>query len=284
MDAKMFELHAEMEDRHWWFQGRRRIVRRLAHQIVHPGVGRAVIDVGCGTGASVAEMSRDYHTVGIEPSEEAVTLARKRFPAHQFIHGFAPRDLGALAESADLFLFMDVLEHIPDEIALLSETVAVARPGAHFLITVPADPSLWSEHDITHRHYRRYVLESFAEIWRGLPVTQRLLSYYNSRLYPVVKLARTLSRKRGHSAGAGSTDLSLPPAPINRILTGMFAGEGDVLSQRLKSDGGSAYPFGVSLIAILRREEGNAVPRSRAKEGTLVAAPPTDFRPSPARA
>ena len=284
MDAKMFELHAAMEDQHWWFQGRRRIVRRLAHHLVHPGVGRSVIDVGCGTGASVAEMSRDYHTVGIEPSEEAVTLARKRFPSHEFIHGFAPRDLGALAVSADLFLFMDVLEHIPDEIALLSETVAVARPGAHFLITVPADPSLWSEHDITHRHYRRYVLESFAEIWRGLPVTARLVSYYNSRLYPVVRLARMLSRKRGHSAGAGATDLSLPPAPINRLLCQTFAGEGDALITHLKGDGRTAYPFGVSLIAVLRREPGDVVVRSRTKEGTLVAEPPTDFRPSPARA
>jgi SAM-dependent methyltransferase len=280
----MFELHAAMEDRHWWFQARRHIVRRLAHHVVRPGVGRLVIDVGCGTGASVAEMSHDYRTVGIEPSESAVTLARKRFPSHEFIHGHAPRDLGELATTADLFLFMDVLEHIPDEVALLSETVEAARTGAHILITVPADPRLWSEHDLTHRHYRRYVIDSLPEIWRGLPVSVRLLSYYNSRLYPLVRLARMLSRKRGHSAGAGSTDLSLPPDPINRLLARIFGGEGNALVRHLEGDGKSAYPFGVSLVAILRRESGSVVPRSRAAEGTLVAEPPTDLRPSPARA
>jgi len=280
MDAKTFALHAEMEDRHWWFQGRRQIVRRLAHHVVRPGAGRTVVDVGCGTGASVAEMSRDYRTVGIEPSDSAVALARQRFPSHEFIHGHAPRDLGELAGTADLFLFMDVLEHIPDEIALLSQTVEAAHPGAHILITVPADPELWSEHDVTHRHYRRYVLESFQEIWRGLPVSVRLLSYFNARLYPIVRLARMLSRKRGRSAGAGSTDLSVPPGPVNRLLTRIFAGEGNALVRRLESDGKSAYLSGVSLVAVLRREAGPVIPRSRAAEGTLVAEPPTDFRPS----
>ena len=39
---------------------------------------------------------------------------------------------------------------------MLSGLLAAAAPGAYFLLTVPADESLWSEHDESFGHYRRY--------------------------------------------------------------------------------------------------------------------------------
>ena len=282
MDAATFELHADMEDRHWWFVARRQIVRRIAHRLVPPGVQRRVVDVGCGTGATVAAFSSDYRMVGIVPSLDAVALARARFPQAEFIHGSAPQDLGELAAETDLFLLMDVLEHVADEIAMLSEIISVARPGAHILITVPALPQLWTEHDVTMGHYRRYVPATLREIWRGLPVEPRLVSYFNSRLYPIVRAARLVSRVRHRAAGSGATDLSLPAPPVNRMLTRIFAGEAGPLIRRLETGRTPTYPIGVSLMAILRRGNGVVVPRSRAAEGTLVVEPPTDSPPLPA--
>ena len=69
---------------------------------------------------------------------------------------------------------------------LFSELLAAARPGTYFLLTVPADQGLWSEHDKSFGHYRRYDLHRFEQIWQGLPVTPLLASYYNTRLYPGV--------------------------------------------------------------------------------------------------
>ena len=83
-----------------------------------------------------------------------------------------------------MFLLMDVLEHVPDDFAFLSELLAASSPGAHFLITVPANPSFWSAHDESNGHYRRYEPDRLGRLWSGLPVTTRLLTYFNARLYP----------------------------------------------------------------------------------------------------
>ena len=115
-------------------------------------------------------MAERYECVGIDASYEAVRLAQRRFPHLPFIHGLAPRDLAGDIERARLVLVTDVLEHVSDDFALFSELLAAARPGTYFLLTVPADPSLWSEHDRSFGHYRRYDRERFERIWRGLSV------------------------------------------------------------------------------------------------------------------
>jgi SAM-dependent methyltransferase len=173
----------------------------------------------------------------------------------EFVLGAAPGVLGELQGQADFFLSMDVLEHIDDDHHAFAELLATAKPGAHFLIMVPADPALWTGHDVSFGHYRRYDPHRLERLWQGLPATTVLLSWFNARLYPVVRAVRTVSRLRGKPFGRGSTDLAMPPLPLNAMLTRLFAGESDRL---LETMAGRArpYPFGSSLIAVVRREAG----------------------------
>ncbi len=255
MQSEQFQLHAEIEQRHWWFVARRRIVRRLIAQVLPPSADATVVDVGCGTGANIAALADRYDCVGIDTSAEAIELAKKRFPKVRFMTGNAPADLGELAASAKLFVMTDVLEHVGDDFALLSELLAAASPGAHFLLTVPADESLWSEHDESFGHYRRYDRERFEQVWAGLPVSTLLTSYFNSRLCPMIRLIRAKNRRRGHAAGKAGTDFWVPARPINRLLEALFAGEARRLISVLNGNR-RAYSSGASLIAILRRDEG----------------------------
>lgn len=263
MKTELFELHAQMEERHWWFTGRRRIMRALVREVVPPGTGALVVDVGCGTGANLAALADEYRCVGIDTSAEAIELAARRFHGIEFIHGFAPGDLGSHAADAKLSLLMDVLEHVEDDFLLLSRLLAASSPGAHFLITVPANEALWSEHDVSFGHYRRYDRARLEALWSGLPVTPRLVSYFNARLYPVVRAVRAVSRLRGRAGGAAGTDLALPAAPINRALERAFAGEARRLVERLHGRRSRGYRAGVSLIALVRREAGEITPRAR---------------------
>lgn len=262
MQFEQFQLHADVEEKHWWFLARRQIMRDAVRRAVPPGRDKIVVDVGCGTGANIAALARDYSAIGIDTSEEGIAFARQRFPDVQFVHGFAPQDLGDTAGKADVFLIMDVLEHVPDDFQFLSDLLSVAKPGAHFLITVPADKSLWSPHDVAFGHYRRYDRKRLEAVWDGLPVTARLVSHYNSRLYPIVKTLRRISQARGRSWGATSTDFNTPPAPVNRALQNIFAGESGVLMSTVEKTRGG-FGAGVSLIALLRRDEGAITPRPR---------------------
>ncbi len=80
MDVDRFELHAAMEDRHWWFLGRRHILQSLIHQLPPVGAGKRVVDAGCGTGGSVGALQADCATAGIDVSAPAIELAPRRFP------------------------------------------------------------------------------------------------------------------------------------------------------------------------------------------------------------
>lgn len=267
MQTDQFQLHAEIEDRHWWFCGRRRIVRRLLAEIAAPQSGRRIVDVGCGTGANVASLADAYACHGIDPSPEGIRLARQRFPAVQFTCGMAPEALGAAERAADVMLAMDVMEHVADDFFFASSLLSVLEPGRHLLVTVPADERLWSPHDVNFGHYRRYTKARLERVWQGLPVKPLLVSYYMARLLPVVRAVRAVNRWRGRTAGAAGTDFTMPPDVINRQLESTFAGEADRLVAALRRPE-RAYPRGVSLVAILRREHGTIEPRLRPADVT----------------
>lgn len=271
MNPEQIRLNAQIEDRHWWFAARRRIVGELVREVEPPSKDALVIDVGCGTGGNSGHFAHDYSVVGIDTSPEAVRLSRQRFPAVQFIHGSAPDALGELVERARVFLMMDVLEHVRDDFEIFSAVLARARVGSHFLLTVPAYPDLWSQHDEASLHWRRYEPWRLERVWQGLPVTPRLVSHYNARLYPLVRIVRELNKKLGRSSGEASTDMWIPNALTNRTLEGIFAGEAKQLARALRERRGTVYGAGVSMVAVLRREPGDVIVRKR----------PTDLPPDP---
>lgn len=263
MHREQFQVNFDTELSHWWFVARREILAKLIARLLPPDSNSTIVDVGCGTGGNIGALADHYRCVGIDPSAEAIGLACERFPQVQFLCGRAPDDLGSLAAEARLFLLTDVLEHVPDDFDLLSRVLAAARPGCHVLVTVPADETLWSEHDESHGHYRRYDRARLARVWQGLPVSVLLESHFNSRLYPAIKLARLWNRWRGRTTGPAGTDVKLPTGLVNRALRGIFAGESRILSQLLSGDRRNGYGYGVSLVAILRKEEQPVAPRCK---------------------
>ena len=255
METELFDLHADIETTHWWFVGRRRIVNCLLSAAIPQQARQTVVDIGCGTGGNVAALDGWKHRVGVDVSSSAIAAAQSNYPEITFKQGEAPRDLSETELDADLFALMDVLEHVEDDESLLSEVVLQAKSGAHLLITVPANPALWSQHDVSFGHFRRYTAGSLARLWRDLPVETKLLSYFNSRLLPVIRTARFVSQLRGKSIGRDQTDFFIPPQVVNNLLTEVFAGEAQRLRSGLGGQGQQPLPFrrGVSLIAILHR-------------------------------
>ena len=100
-------------------------------------------------------------------------------------------------------------------------------------------------------------------MWAGLPVTPRLVSYFNARLLPVVRLVRARNRRRGHAAGQVGTDFWLPSRPVNFLLQTILGGESGRLLRVLQGRRQQGYAAGSSLIAILRREPGPIAVRSK---------------------
>jgi SAM-dependent methyltransferase len=257
VEEALFATHRDLEDRHWWFRGRRRAIRDLGILLV-PG-GGTVVDVGCGTGADIAAFPSFYGRHGIDISPTAVAFARESHPDVVFEVGAVPEAGGDAIGAADLVLLCDVLEHIEDDVSFLGALVAMMKPGASLLLTVPADPRLWSPHDEVYGDFRRDTRSTLPAAWAGAPVRQRLLAPFNRRLYPAARAVRAPSALRGRGWGSEASDLALPWSPVNTVLERLFAGEVPALAQALKTGRTEVRGRGVSLLAVLER---SAVPHA----------------------
>lgn len=266
MKLPQFEHQAQIEEKHWWFSARRTILRQLLHQAIPPSKKIRVVDMGCGTGGNIAALGEGYFCIGVDPSADAIHLARSRFPGIEFIHSSTWETTAPLVASAQGVLLTDVLEHVPDDFLFFSELLSHTSPGTYLLVTVPADRSLWSPHDVGVGHYRRYERSDLEELWGGLPVSVKLISHFNSRLYPLVKALRVFNRWQQKAMGSAETDLWMPWAFINRSLENLFAGEAHRLVDLLKGKRSQGFSAGVSLIALLRREAGAVYSRNRSPQ------------------
>lgn len=246
MEREQFLAHARVEDRHWWFTARRRILRRLVARVAEPGAGISLVDLGCGTGGNAAAFAGDYRVIGLDPSPDAIALARERFPQVDFIRTDDPSAGASHLERGGVIVITDVLEHVVDDRDLLGRAVDALPPGGHVIITVPADPALWSRHDVQFGHHRRYELHTLRALWHDLPVSTRLLTPFNARLRPVIASVRRFTRDDG-------SDLAIPSGPLNGLLHMIFAGESDALVRSVDT-GRAPFRRGVSLAAVLRKQ------------------------------
>ncbi|RAU23596.1 hypothetical protein CU669_00370 [Paramagnetospirillum kuznetsovii] len=248
----VYESHAEIEDRHWWFKARRRIVYGLVEDIMDGAQRRLIVDVGCGTGGNIGPLAHVHDCLGVDTSDMAVSIARTKYPHCSFRLGMAPESIVDVLDRTGLVLMMDVLEHIPDDRAALASLVEALRPGTTLLITVPADMRLWSVHDEAALHQRRYDMESLRRCWQGLPVKEHMLSPYNSLLYFPIRLARWLLRRLKLKSQSHS-DFQLPLGPIEAVLAFLFGAERHRLLDLLRGRTKRGFRRGVSLIAVLER-------------------------------
>lgn len=232
-----------VDEHHWWYRGRRRVIRAELDRLgLLPGA--RILDAGCGSGRTMQELARYGEVSGIELNDDAAQLARDREVGEVVVGRL--EDLPWDDETFDLITCLDVIEHVPDDVAALVELRRVARPGAWLLVTVPAYQSLWSRHDEANHHYRRYERPSLrrAATSAGWDVTR--MTSFNSLLLAPAAAVRLAQRRLG--AGNGHTnDLAFGPAWLNDVLERPLAMEASWLSR------GRTLPLGLSLLALLRR-------------------------------
>ncbi len=254
MDDIMYRVHAELEESHWWFVGKNRILR---HLIKHYGQGAPApagargraLDVGCGAGGMLALLQLDYDAVGMDMSPIARVYCEKR--GLRAVDGMLPDALPFEPGTFDVVVASEVLEHVDDDRGSAAALCRLLRPGGLLVCTSPAHQWLWSSHDDVNQHKRRYTLGGFESIFEGLPLKRELTSYSMCAMFPLLAVLRLAGRALGVSLGAGqssSAEVSIrtPPALVNRTLCALFASERWVLPRM-------RIPMGSSVISVHRR-------------------------------
>jgi SAM-dependent methyltransferase len=247
------------DDRHWWFRGRRRVIRAEIDRLALRDETE-ILDAGCGSGRNMQELV-DYGRVsGIELSEQAAAMARARNIGEVKVGHV--EHLPYPSKSFDLVICLDVIEHTPDDRVTFAELFRVCRPGGHLLVTVPAYEALWSRHDELSRHYRRYSRRTLARAATAAGWDLDRMTPFNSLLLVPAAAMRLLQRLRprptAEAAPGDAGDLDIGPAWLNPVLEWPMRMEARWLAT------GRTLPMGLSLLAILRRPPGDRGPAESA--------------------
>lgn len=242
MDLELEQQTHDIEETHWWYRERRRMIAGVLAGLPLAEPCR-ILDAGCGSGRNLELLARFGTVTGVEPAALSVVAARAR-GVGQVVQCSLGSALPLESAAFDLVVCLDVLEHVDDDLAALRELRRVAAVGGRLLVTVPAHRWLWGNHDELSGHVRRYTRRSLLAVagaagWQPLRVTG-----FNATLLAPIALARAGDRVLGRRREARS-DLDRTQGWLNGVLGLVLGAEARLIGS------GRSLPFGVSLVALL---------------------------------
>ena len=240
---EQYELRThEVEDDHWWYRGRRRVIREALRALALPP-GIEILDAGCGSGRNMVELAAFGTVTGLELAEASVEAARAR-GVGEVIAGSVD-EMPFDDDSFDLAVSLDVIEHLADEHLSLRELRRVVRHGGRLLVTVPAYQWLWSDHDVVNHHYRRYTRASLEQAAADSGWETVSMTHFNGLLLPAAIAARVAMRLRNTDEPRSDLERT-PRGPINTMLEWPLRAEARMIGS------GRRMPAGLSLMAVFR--------------------------------
>jgi len=238
MERILYEQMAEVDEVHWWYVARRKVLQSLIERRVRPAANARILEVGCGTGHNIKMLERFGRVDAIEVDAEARAIAETRL-GRTIESARLPALRGIDRGGYDLVAALDVVEHIDDDRATVDALASCLKPGGKLLVTVPAHQWMWSAHDELNHHKRRYSKRALRSLIEESPLRLETIGYFNSLLFPLAIAARLASKISGKSGGEDS----LPPRAVNYVFERVFAAE-----RRLA--GAVPLPPGLSLFAV----------------------------------
>jgi SAM-dependent methyltransferase len=256
-DPEIFKRFTDVEDRHFWFQVRNRIIATLVGQLTAGlPAGFRVLEVGCGTGVvlrALEPVCRRGRLTGMDLYEEGLAAARRRLDC-TLIQGDA-LEPPALPEPFDVVGSFDMIEHLEDDRRVLRNLAAMTRPGGALVVTVPANPKLWSYFDEANHHCRRYVPDDLAAKATEAGFEVEYLSHFMATIFPLVWLKRRFSNLFGRRlTWAGNRERQLVEREltvfpvVNGLLARLLAPEVRAIARR------KTFRHGTSLILVGRKK------------------------------
>ena len=150
-----------------------------------------MLEIGCGVGDFLHTMEQHgWDCTGVEPSEEAKDIARKRTKAQLF----SPEEIGQMEDASfDLITMWHVLEHVDDLRWEVDQLSRLVKNSGRIVIAVPNYKSYdaqyyrehWAAYDVP-RHLNHFNRKTIANIFKTkgleLKLTKKLVwdAYYIS--------------------------------------------------------------------------------------------------------
>ncbi|MGB5525439.1 MAG: class I SAM-dependent methyltransferase [Gemmatimonadota bacterium] len=241
MDPDYLARYAELYRGHWWWRARETLVVEKIRRMAPVTGWERALDIGCGDGLFLPELSRFAETVeGLEAEESTVAAdTSRRYKIHigRLDERFRPGTV------YDLVSMLDVLEHILDAPSALASCRQLMAPKGVLVLTVPAFQGLWTSHDDLNLHQLRYTRRGLCSLVEeaGFEVSESRY-FFHWLIAPkwiVARVERILG-SRLHQA-------KTPPQILNSLLYGLSRLEQSLL-------GPFRWLPGTSIFLVARKE------------------------------
>ncbi len=247
MNREEYERMYHVEDTHWWYRSLHALLDDLLQgtfAVEHATpLPRRLLDIGCGTGATLHYLESQGWAVGMDISPEALHWCKQRNAAH--LTQASAMELPFPPAQFHAAVMLDVLYHqqVHDPRTPLREAHRVLKPGGYLFVNVPAYAWLYSSHDRAVHTARRFTKTQLTRYLNEAGFDVARASYWNCLLFPVVaavRLVRKLKPDRGSDlpeAGA---------SPMNTPLMLLLAVERFLIRH-------CSLPFGLSILAVAQK-------------------------------
>ncbi|MFA5265966.1 MAG: class I SAM-dependent methyltransferase [Opitutaceae bacterium] len=245
MNADEYTNLEQVERSHWYYSGKRELVRYWLKRCGPLRPDQKLLDCGAGTGIFAQEISGLCQVSVLDDHEESIRLLRARFPEDRILR-VSGAPIPVADASFDYLTALDVLEHIEQDRMAVKEFARIVKPGGHVVITVPASMALWSDWDVALHHHRRYDKAGLRSIFGAEQWSIEAVNYTNIAAFPAVWAIRhwRCLWARIRRTNTRLEDVTIP-AWVNWVLRRLFVEFGKVSAL--------PFPFGVSLILVARR-------------------------------
>jgi len=204
LDIKeLIQTNGKNFNRHPWELSRVKMLDFFIHQC---SKNKTIVDIGSGDAFLAAAIADKYKSstvaaIDINYTDDLISQLKKNYPANlQLLNSIIQLNSNG---KTDIVILMDVLEHVEEPAILLQQILHHPSVSSEtiFIITVPAYPSLFSQHDIFLGHYRRYTLHTLKKLLNPMSLKLRFGGYcFNSLV--LVRILQILKEKIfGHKAG-----------------------------------------------------------------------------------
>lgn len=247
MEKEEYRKHFELEERFWWFVGRREIIKTILEgYIVIKDRESNLLDIGCGTGMNLKVFQKYINSFGCDLSDEAIYFCKERN-----VKRVVKSNAGELAfndETFDVVTLLDVLYHrnIQSDMNVIREAKRVLKKSGYLFITDSAFNFLSSQHDIAFHARERYTKRKLSVKLKENGFFILKSSYFNSFLFPIVFSVRLFERLTLNKNIKPESNLKPINNRLNNILIYILRMEAFFLRNL-------NFPIGSSLLCLAKK-------------------------------